>query len=199
MPRAVTPHRITDVDPMTRTGTCAVDGRVPVYSRGHGRYRCGKAHADGKKETRARNGELAATSLKVHTPCCGTRRVLPPLRYPKAKTLTVDLVVVVCSCERVHGVVRMHRPAVHLALQYPEGYEDQAEDSDELIWAAGFACYVDGEPDEEIAYLFDDQPSLGGVVDAPRMRESLANWVFEGKHEQHWSHPDAWEGGAVTG
>jgi hypothetical protein len=198
MPRATTPHIIRDVDTLTRTGTCAVCGRVKLFSRGSGRWRCGQAHADSKKATRIRSAELAGTALKVATPCCGRRRVTPPLRYPNAKTLTVELVPVECSCGRVYGMVRLHRPAEYLALQYPEGYEDQAADSDELIWSAGFASYNGGEPDVDVGFMFDDQPSLGGVLDAPRLRDSLANWVFEGPFDQHWSNPAAWERHPVT-
>ncbi len=197
MPNATTPHVLREIDPMTRRGVCAACGPVRVFSRGKGRWRCGKAHADSKRAGRTRNGELAATALKVNTPCCGTRRTLPPLRYPNARSTTVDLVVVVCSCERVYGVVRMHRPAEYLANQLDIPV-DKCHGSDELIWAAGFASYLNGEPDEHIAFLFDDQPSLGGVVDAPRMRDSLANWVYEGSFEQHWSNPAAWERDAVT-
>jgi hypothetical protein len=62
-----------------------------------------------------------------------------------------------------------------------------------MVWP-----YSDGEPDEYIAFLFDDQPSLGGVIDAPRLRDALANWAYQSPEGQHWSDPAAWERDAVT-
>jgi hypothetical protein len=50
---------------------------------------------------------------------------------------------------------------------------------------------------------FWEQPRLlrkdvGGVIDAPRLRDALANWVHQSPEGQHWSDPGAWERDAMT-
>jgi ribosomal protein S27AE len=193
MPHPRTTHRITEIDLTTRTAVCAVCGPTHVYSRGHGRWRCGKAHTDSKRSTRARNTEMAATALKVATPCCGRRRALPPLRFPKATAPTTDLVHVTCSCGRQYAVIRLHQPAEHLAAGWPPDYSQQATAADEVIWAAGFAYYdANGEPDTNVTFMIDGEPSLGGVLDPPRLLAALNRWVFEGEFENHWQNPGAW-------
>lgn len=190
MPTPRTPHLLREIDRDARTAVCDLCGPVSVFSRGQGRWRCAKAHADGKRASRQRHQTTARTALKVQTPCCNAPRTIGPLKYPTAKIAQIEWLTVECRCATVYMVVRLHQPDELVELG--SGATVRTGTGDTLLWTVRVQSFAEGEPDADVATEIDGQPSVAGAIDAPRVRDALLHYLAEDPKRPSWSSLEAW-------